>query len=339
MSQISLQGPDGTVPHAQFLDSEPVWREISATFGCPFTSGATVGPSLGVGTSVTEIARLLAQDGVVSRRAHPDLEPALWRLARRGDLARVLPGVYASARTEISTQIRIAALMAYDPDAVLTEAAAASVSFWPAVKVDTVTCAVRHRREPQRGFAFARRVIPPELVSERSGLRYTSVALTALDLCESHGGDGIDRALRLRRTTLRHLHRALELTAARTGNHVRRELLLDSRDEPWSAAERILHRLLRSAGITGWLANRSVVVDGARYYPDALFSGRVRLLIEVDGREYHSEEAVFESDRWRQNQLILDGWCVLRFTWRMLEERPDEVLAVIRRALDMLGAA
>lgn len=290
-------------------------------------------------TNLSEIVRLLDQDGVVSRRANPELEPALLRLARRGDLVRVLPGVYASAQTEISTQIRIAALMAYDCDAVLTEAAAASVSFWPVIKVDTVTCAVRHRREPQQGFDFARRVIPPELVSERSGLRYTSVALTALDLCESRGGDGIDRALRLRRTTLRHLHRAMELTAARTGNQVRRELLLDSRDEPWSAAERILHRLLRAAGITGWKANRPLVVDGVRYYPDALFTGRVRLLIEVDGREYHSDKEVFETDRWRQNLLILDGWCVLRFTWRMLQERPDEVLTVIRRALDMLAAA
>lgn len=292
-----------------------------------------------MGTNSAEIARLLDQDGVISRRAHPELEAALRRLARRGDLVRVLPGVYASARSAGATRVRIAALMAYDLDAVLTEAAAASVSFWPSIKVETVTCAVRHRREPQRGFVFARRVIPPELVSESSGLRHTSVALTALDLCESRGGDAIDRALRLRRTTLRHLHRALELTPARDGNRVRRELLLDSRDEPWSAAERVLHRLLRAAGITGWKANRSLVVDGATYYPDALFSGPVRLLIEVDGREYHSGAEAFESDRWRQNLLILDGWCVLRFTWRMLEERPDEVLAVIRRALDLLAAA
>ena len=142
-----------------------------------------------------------------------------------------------------------------------------------------------------------------------------------------------------RRTTLRHLHRAMELTADRVGNRVRRELLLDSRDEPWSAAERRLHQLLRTAGIVGWRANQPVLVDGATYYPDARFFGRTRLLIEVDGRKFHSEEEVFESDRWRQNLLILDGWCVLRFTWRMLEERPDEVVAIIRRALAMWSAA
>jgi hypothetical protein len=77
----------------------------------------------------------------------------------------------ASAATPLTARIRIAALIAYDPDAVLTEAAAASVSFWPAINVDTVTCAVRHRRQPQAGFTFSRRVIPAELVTERSGLR------------------------------------------------------------------------------------------------------------------------------------------------------------------------
>lgn len=285
-----------------------------------------------------EVRRLVRNEGVISRRAHPELDATLRYLASRGDLRRVLPGVYASAQSELTTRTRIAALMAFDPDAVLTEAAAASVSFWPEIQVGSVTCAMRHRREPRRGFTFSRRIIPPELVTERSGVRHTSVALTALDLCETHGGDAIDHALRRRRTTLRHLHLAMELTSDRVGNRVRRELLLDSRDEPWSAAERKLHQLLRAADITGWKANRPVIVEGLTYYPDALFLG-VPLLIEVDGREFHSEPEVFESDRWRQNLLILDGWCVLRFTWRMLEERPDEVLAVIRRALAMLGVA
>ena len=285
-----------------------------------------------------DIERLLNAEGVVSRRAHPELDATLRYLAGKGQLMRVLPGVYALAEAASTARIRIMALMAYDPDAILIEAAAASVSFWPDIKVEAVTCAVRHRRQPQRGFAFTRRVIPPELVTERSGLRYTSVALTALDLCEEVGGDAIDHALRRRRTTLRHLHRAMELTADRVGNPLRRKLLLDSRDEPWSAAERLLHRLLRSAGITGWHANQALLVEGATYYPDALFSLE-RLIFEVDGREFHSEPEVFESDRWRQNLLILDGWCVLRFTWRMLEERPDEVLAIIRRALAMLAGA
>ena len=228
------------------------------------------------------------------------------------------------------------ALMAYDANAVLTEAAAASVSFWPDLAVGQSRCAVAHHRSAQRGYQFSRRSIPAELVVERGGLRYTAPALTALDLCSLVGGDGIDQALRSRRTTLQHLHRAMELTAARVGNRTTRELLLDSRDEPWSAAERRMHRLLRSAGITGWKANQPVTIDGSTYYLDVLFRG-IRLLIEIDGREHHIGKEVFETDRWRQNLLVLDGWCVLRFTWAMIEERPDEVVAMVRAALAMLA--
>ena len=79
-----------------------------------------------------------------------------------------------------------------------------------------------------------------------------------------------------------------------------------------------------------------MTVDGSTYYLDVLFRG-IRLLIEIDGREHHTGKEVFETDRWRQNLLLLDGWFVLRFTWAMLEERPDEVVAMVRAALTMLA--
>jgi len=200
-----------------------------------------------------------------------------------------------------------------------------------------IECAVRHSRAPQAGYRFTRRHIPPELVVNRSGLRHTSPALTALDLCAIAGGDAIDQALRTRATTLGHLHQAMELTAARVGNRTRRQLLLDSRDEPWSKAERSFHRLLRKAGITGWRANQPVVLNGSQFYLDVMFR-KIKLVVEIDGRLYHTGAEVFETDRWRQNSLILDGWCVLRFTWTMIEEQPEKVIAMVREAIEMLAA-
>jgi very-short-patch-repair endonuclease len=108
-------------------------------------------------------------------------------------------------------------------------------------------------------------------------------------------------------------------------------LVLDSRDEPWSAAERLLHRILREAGLSGWRANHPVTVNGHRYYLDVAFA-RARLAIEVDGR-CHALPAAFEADRWRQNELVLDGWRVLRFTWAMLVEAPELVLEAVLTAL------
>jgi hypothetical protein len=139
-------------------------------------------------------------------RDHPDLVGPIRWLVRRGDLHVVLPGVYAP-RLEVDTfGTRIRALRAWDPNAVLVAAAAARVSFWPTIRVPIVTCALEHHRRPQRGFHFSRRRVPAELVMSRAGLRYTSPALTALDLCESHGGDAIDEALRAPATTLKDLH-------------------------------------------------------------------------------------------------------------------------------------
>jgi very-short-patch-repair endonuclease len=283
-----------------------------------------------------EIQHLLATEGVVVRRDHPKLIGTIERLVRNGNLRAVLPGVYAEPGTCDSIRTRIQAVMHWDPDAVLVGTAAAWVSFWPEIRVSTITCSLKHQRRPQYGYEFTRRQIPSELVVSLQGLRYTCPALTALDLCEAMRGDAIDQALRTRVTTLGQLHRALELSAGRKGNRTRRQLLLDSRAEPWSKAERVLHHLLRAAGITGWKANRPVVLDDSRFYVDIMFR-KLKLVIEIDGRLYHTGAEVFESDRWRQNLLILDGWCVLRFTWTMIEEQPKKVVAMVREAIRMLS--
>ena len=52
----------------------------------------------------------------------------------------------------------------------------------------------------------------------------------------------------------------------------------------------------------------------------------------------HTGTEVFETDRRRQNLLVLDSWFVLRFTWAMIEEHPEEVIAMVREAIDMLTA-
>jgi very-short-patch-repair endonuclease len=75
-----------------------------------------------------------------------------------------------------------------------------------------------------------------------------------------------------------------------------------------------------------------------QFYVDVIFR-RLKLAIEIDGRLYHTGTEVFESDRWRQNLLVLNGWCVLRFTWTMIEDHPEKVLAMVRDAIKMLTAA
>jgi very-short-patch-repair endonuclease len=285
-----------------------------------------------------EVRSIVHREGVVARRDHPGLVGAMARLRRQGELVSVLPGVYTLSGARDQRAVRLAALARWAPDAVLTGPTAAQLTFWPTLPGAEVECALAWDRDPQPGFCFSRRRVPPELVVQRAGFQVTRPSLTALDLCARVGGDAIDRALRTRTATLDGLWESFALTGGRRGNGDRRALLIDSRDEPWSAAERVAHRLLRAAGVTGWKANHPITLEGQNYYLDIAFAG-LRLVVEIDGRLHEDEPQVFENDRWRQNALVLEGWLVLRFTWRMLQDHPEEFVSRVRRAIRSIRSA
>jgi very-short-patch-repair endonuclease len=105
-----------------------------------------------------------------------------------------------------------------------------------------------------------------------------------------------------------------------------------------SAAERLLTRSLRVARIKGWRTNVEIRdADGVIGIGDVVFD-RVKLVLEVDGWAYHTTPERFQRDRERQNRLTAGGWTVLRFTWRDLTIRPDDVMAEVRLVLEALGA-
>ncbi|MBA3529499.1 MAG: hypothetical protein H0T91_09370, partial [Propionibacteriaceae bacterium] len=150
-----------------------------------------------------DIERVLrCQQGIITRRGHPQLADAMAWMVKQGKLRAVLPGVYAVSSLEHDPIVRMRAATAWAPEAVLIGAAAAKLTFWPDIVLGDVQLAVRTARRPAKGFATVRRVIAPEHVVMRQAMRCTTPALTALDLCDSHGGDAIDAALRSRQTTL-----------------------------------------------------------------------------------------------------------------------------------------
>ena len=275
---------------------------------------------------------LATEHGVISRSAHPELATAIaWRL-RNGGLASILPGVYSSPAGADLFDVRVRATTTWERDAIFTGRVAARLTFWPELPVSEITLTAPAKRKAPPGFRVDRRKIPPELVVEAGGIRCTAPALTALDLCDVVGGDGIDTVLRTRAATLADLYQAFKLTPGRSGNGKRRRLLLESRHEPWSRAEREAHALLVDQGITGWVANYPVQRLSVRYYIDIAFP-EAMLAIEIDGREFHGA-AAFERDRWRQNDLVASGWRVLRLTWDMITNYPHRVLALIAELLE-----
>ncbi|MET1004049.1 MAG: DUF559 domain-containing protein [Propionibacteriaceae bacterium] len=282
--------------------------------------------------------RLRASGGALLRRSHADISGYIDRQLRNGTLATVLPGVYCASGDIDNLYVRLrAATLWGGPDAIITGQAAANLTFWPKCPVEQITLAVPQRGKrlvsTTPGFEVERRNVPEWLVLQRRRVRVTAPALTAVDLAGGPDrGNAIDQVLRTRSATLSEMWDAFRAQPSRPGNKQRRQVLVDSRDEPWSEAERLQHALLHDAHITGWGANRWIRCGDDGYYVDVLFRTQ-RLILEIDGWETHGTRSAFEDDRKRRNYLELSGYRVLNFTWKQLTEEPDWVLWCIRKAL------
>ena len=282
----------------------------------------------------------LAVHGPLIRRGSlsPTDQRCLESAVVAGLVVRLLPGVYAATQMAGDFAVRASAVSLWHPDAVITGRAAARLTFWPTIQVSQIDVARRGHPPMSRGYGFVQRSIDPEHVVDKGAMRLSAPALTAIDLVDELGGDAIDVCLRSRAARLEDLWAAFAAHRWRPGNAARRRMLLDSRDEPWSAAERLAHHMLREAHILGWTANHRVTVSGACYFIDIAFPA-LRLAVEIDGRLHEDDPSIFESDRYRQNELVKAGWTVLRFTWAMLVRRPDYVIATIRAEITRLQRA
>ena len=54
-----------------------------------------------------------------------------------------------------------------------------------------------------------------------------------------------------------------------------------------------------------------------------------RVIVELDGRRYHSRLEEFENDRRRDQAAIACGWVTLRFTWSQVVREPDRVASLV----------
>lgn len=256
--------------------------------------------------------------------AHTIPERQLRAAVRAGRLVRILPGWYAPPDPPLF--IRCLALARHDSRAVLLGRAAAALTWWPDLSVDQILASRPHRPAPTPGFTWTKR-LPGRNVQMLGEIRLTDPATTVLHLIDDLGGTAIDESLRRRATTLAALHDALDAMPHRQGNDQRRRLLIDSRDEPWSPAERTFHRILRRARLPEPFRTNYRVTQGGRVgYLDAALP-RLKLGFEVDGRAFHSTASAFEADHERELWLADAGWRLHRFTAVMVFDRPDWVRA------------
>jgi very-short-patch-repair endonuclease len=161
----------------------------------------------------------------------------------------------------------------------------------------------------------------------------TNRVTTVLDLLRTEdfrpARDIFDRSIQKRWLDTDVVTRGLRERPGRAGNAQLRRLVAGAEPGAQAESERLLHRILKQAGITEWVAQYRVPTAKGYAYLDVGFPGQL-IAIEVDGRRYHDVHSdAFESDRVRQNDLQARGWRFLRFTWRMLNDDPAYVIAQI----------
>lgn len=146
----------------------------------------------------------------------------------------------------------------------------------------------------------------------------------------------LDEALIKGKTTTRALVDILmrEGRQGRPGVRTFRRLLEDRIQLPETIRtelERLMHRLLRDNDLPIAVSQYKVRVNGETYSIDFAYP-ELKIAIEPGG-EYHLSRQQREADLHRQNQLQLNGWLVLPFTWTMVTQQPKLVAGHIRDAI------
>ena len=278
---------------------------------------------------------LRRQDGVITlaqaRRAGLSLK-AVQRRVASGHWIRCSRGVYFVDDRPFTDAARVrAAVWGYGEHAAASGLTAAwwhSLTRFPPDIVEVTVPRNSHGRSRVGCRVRRRELHGSDIVVDR-GIRVTALALTVIEAAvkERAGVKLMDSALQ-RRLGLRDLWRAHLRNKGRYGSPRARRLLQAASDGARSEAERLLVKLLRQNGITGWSTNYPI----GPYKVDVAFPAPM-IVIEVDGWAFHSDQDVFQSDRKRQNYIALKGWQVLRFTWLDLVEYPQRVITVIRSAI------
>jgi very-short-patch-repair endonuclease len=268
---------------------------------------------------------LISSDGFIARRDHPKLAHALTRAKQSGELIVPLPGFFLPPGAPPSAWLRAVSAWAA-PLGVIHAGSAAS----PWLPEHCCTIHLAHPTLRSRaGVTVTKRLIPREFVTTVAGIRLVTPGYAAVELAGIDDGRALCEALRQNLVRTKDLPALLDSLAGTAHQRARRTAVQGALRNPWSFAELRLHRILLTAGITGWVANQQIRCGGTAVIPDVRFLA-AKLVIEFDGRNSHEHR--FLADRERQNRLEAAGFRVIRFGWEHLDQ-PEYIVATVKMAL------
>jgi hypothetical protein len=259
--------------------------------------------------------------------------------AKLGRLHRVYRGVYAVGRPPTTRlEKAAAAVLACGDRAALSHGSALTLwGFWKRWDEPFHVSVVGDRRpkgiRTNRPGGLLRRD-----VRIHQGIRVTSPARTLLDMAPAIRPKSLTRAINdWRRAELVTLE-ALADVVRRFPHHPGAPVLrphISARHGP--TRSEFEDRFLAFCGRFG-LPTPKVNVIVAGYLVDAYFEAE-RLIVELDGWDFHNDRASFEDDRERDAATLALGIATVRITWERLHEEPEKEAGRLRRILELRRAA
>ncbi|MFD4181014.1 DUF559 domain-containing protein [Rhodococcus sp. NPDC058514] len=250
---------------------------------------------------------------------------------RSGRYTRLLPGIYCI--TETTPHALCSAVLLWQPTAVLSHRTAAWIwNMLPAPTTIEASVPSPVSVRPPSWLRLYRRAVSAENVTTAWAMPTVDPERAMLDsvvVLPPREADALVDAHIRTSVNPRKLQLMCEQDDGRVGVREQRRQLYAAAGWAASEPERMFGRAL-AARRCKLEPNHPV---GA-YFCDFV-DERSRTIVEIDGREFHSEPEVFRKDRRRQNWLLLDDWLVLRYAaydvYRHLDEVADEAVRVVRR--------
>lgn len=264
-----------------------------------------------------QVARIGAsQHGVISTAQLSGVgldSDAITRRTRAGRLHRIHQGVYAVGHRGLGIEGRwMAAVLACGRGAVLSHRSAAAL--WRLLPIAngrvTVSVPVVGGRAKRPGIRLYRSsTLIAGQVTRRLRIPVTTPARTIADLRRTAPPSLLRRAIR-----------EAELLGLETG--------IEEAVPERSELERLFMRLCRHR-----LSMPEVNVPVGRFTVDFLWRERA-LIVETDGYRFHRGRQAFEDDRARDVELRMQGFEVIRFSYRQVTQDPNGVAAALRATLN-----
>lgn len=283
------------------------------------------------------------QHGTFSRQQvlRTDMSPTMIRdRLANGAWIRLAPSVYALASAPATWERQLAAAVLTRDGAMVAGRSAAHLHRFPGFRPSRPVIMIGldgSSTSPLARVVRSRRFETVGRVRKR-GFVLTDEAETVMTLAPDSAEDRlealVDFLLARKSVSVVQLARVVDLSAGVPGVPKLRRIvayrLPDAYQPPASELEHLLFPVLDDPRLPSYTRQMPMSYQEVEATVDA-YIHQWRLIVEGDGRRWHTRRADMVRDRVRDNEAVAHGYAVLRFTYEMLRDSPEKVIDTLLR--------